>query len=280
MDRPNARKLYYSRRLVSAMGHSWEEIYANMDQENNFPTGKYVFVPLGALFAKLFLPTRITPNQISWIWGFMMVFASLFLVLNEWWINILVGIVWICAYSMDYTDGCVARIKKIYSKRGMFLDYINHTVSYFVLFTCAGIGVARTGGCPYFDILPDYTYLILGMTAALGIVLILLMPTLSRRANPDDDIGNSDDLEGRSFGSARAFYIFMSVNPLTFTNMMFLIVWFALFDQMWLFVLGYGIGYLMGSIERFVRLYQRLPARVTIPSEPHEDAESDENEKE
>lgn len=164
---------------------------------------------------------------------------------------------------MDYVDGCVARIKNIKSKRGMFLDYINHTVSYFVLFTCAGIGVARTGGCPYFDILPNYAYLILGMVAALGILIILLAPTLANRANPEDEVLYSDELEGKAFGNSHRFYIFMSLNPLTFTNMMFLIVWFAIFDQMWLFVLGYGVGYFLGAIVRFAILYRRLSPRIT-----------------
>lgn len=230
--------------------------------EEDFFIGKHVFAPLGYYFALLFLKTRITPNQITWLWGCMMVFSSLLLVFNNWYLNIITGITWICAYSMDYSDGCVARLTNRLSKRGAFLDYLNHTVSYFVLFMCAGIGVWHSGGCPYFDILPNIVYIILGAIAALGIDLILLMPTLSRRANPDDNIGASNDVEARSFGSMKKFYIFMTFNPMTFTNMMFLILVFAIIDQMWLFVLGYGVGYFIGAIERFVVLYRRIPPRV------------------
>ena len=244
-------------------------------EDDDFFIGRHVFGYLGYQLAYLFLKTRITPNQITWIWGAMMTLSSLLLIFNCWYLNIITGICWIIAYSMDYADGAVARLKNHLSRRGAFLDFINHTVSYFALFTCAGIGVWHTGGCPYWDFIPDVCYIFLGAIAGLGIDIIMLMPTLARRANPDDTIGSSNDIEARNFGGMKKFIIFMTINPLTFTNMMFLIVFFAIFDQMWLFVLAYGLGSFAASIARFATLYRRIPARY-YPPEEGQDASAEE----
>ncbi len=241
------------------MGFTKEEIAKSINVETPYYSEK-VFAYFGALLSRVFLKTRVTPNQLTWVWGALLVFSSLLLVFNNWCLNIIVGLCWILGYSMDYTDGSIARLKKIYSKRGMFLDYVNHTVSYFALMICAGIGVYRTGGCPYFDILPDWIYLALGAVAALGMDLILLMPTMYRRAC-GNTTGDSADIEGGAVQNKGRFILMMNLNPLTFTNMMLLIVFFALFDLMWLFVLLYGAGYLFGSMVRLAVLYKSVPAR-------------------
>lgn len=237
------------------------EVAKTINLETDYYSEK-IFGYLGYVFARLFVKTRLTPNQITWFWGGLLSFASLLFIFNNWCLNIVAGICWIIGYSMDYSDGCIARAKKIYSKRGMFLDYVNHTVSYFLLMTCIGIGVFRTGGCPYFDYLPDWVYLGLGMVAALGIDLILLMPTLYRRAcGTGTTSGDSADIEGSVAKNKGLFRLMMNLNPLTFTNMMVLIVIFALFDQLWLFTLICGFGYFGGSIVRFALLYKSIPAR-------------------
>lgn len=186
-----------------------------------------------------------------------MLVSSLLLLFDNWYLNILAGIGWIIGYSLDYTDGGIARLKQHFSKKGVFLDFINHSLNYPVLFICAGAGVMLHGGCQWFHILPADAYLALGVAGGLGCVLVMLMPTLFRRACGGDYISSSSDLEGQAIGSA--YMKIMQVNPLTFTNMMTLILVFALFDQMWLFVLGYGIGYPLAAAFRFSMLYKRCP---------------------
>ncbi len=200
--------------------------------------------------------TRITPNQITWIWGAMMFVSSLLLLFNDWILNIVAGLGWLFAYALDYTDGGIARLKHQYSKRGAFLDLVNHTINYPMLFICAGIGVWRTGGCPWFDFLPSEAYILLGVAGGLGCVTIMLMPTLYRRVSPGETVGSSTEIEGEAVGGW--FRKMMNVNPLTFTNMMALIVVFGLFNQMWLFVLLFGLGFAAGMVFRFSVLYRRL----------------------
>ena len=241
-----------------------KDFFNEIDMTGFSFTEKYVFNGLGCVFARFLYPFRVTPNQITWFWGGILLLSSIILVFNNWWLNVLAGIGWIVGYALDCTDGSIARSKKIFSKRGVFLDYINHFVTYPSLMFCAGVGVWHTGGCPYFDLLPDYAYLALGVTAGLGISLITFMPTLYRRTYPNhDSLSNSGEVEGSAFKNKKLFGAIMQVNPLTFTNMMALILVFALIDHMWLFVFIYGIGYPLGAMARFVILYRKLPTRDT-----------------
>ena len=172
------------------------------------------------------------------------------------------GLGWLFGYALDYTDGGIARLKGMRSSRGAFMDLINHSVNYPLLFICAGIGVWRTGGCPWFDLLPPEAYIALGVAGGLGCVLIMLMPTLYRRVKPAESVGSSEEIEGEAIGGW--FRKMMTFNPLTFTNMMSLIVVFAIIDQMWLFVLLYGAGYGLGAVFRFAVLYKKLDRRRHI----------------
>ncbi len=214
--------------------------------------------------ARVLVRTRVTPNQITWAWGLMMLASSLLLLLNDWVLNIVAGLGWLFGYALDYTDGGIARLKGMRSSRGAFMDLINHSVNYPLLFICAGIGVWRTGGCPWFDILPPEAYIALGVAGGLGCVLIMLMPTLYRRVKPQETVGSSTEIEGEAIGGW--FRKMMTFNPLTFTNMMALIVVFAIIDQMWLFVLLYGAGFGLGCVFRFAVLYKRLDRRRQIDS--------------
>jgi len=75
---------------------------------------------------RLFLATSITPNQITilsiffGLWGVFLIFSSGFG-------NTIAGL--ICLYLnilLDKVDGEVARFKKIFSLKGVYLDEINH----------------------------------------------------------------------------------------------------------------------------------------------------------
>ena len=225
--------------------------------------GRKVFMNVGFIILWIACRTRITPNQITWIWGILMTVSSRLLILNEPVTNIIAGIGWIVAYSMDYMDGGLARLTGVYSQRGAFLDFMNHTLNYPLLFICMGIGVWRTGGSPYIDFIPDYWYIFLGIIAGFSCVAIMLMPTLYRRAyTPDVDC--STDIEGGVVKNEWIYHRIMDLNPLTYVNMMFLILVFAIIDMMWLYVILFAIGYGMAALGRFVILYRKIPARRTV----------------
>lgn len=246
------------------MSFSKEDVRNGISTSGEYASGKYIFGNIGYLFARVLIKTRITPNQITWIWGGIMIISSILFVFNDWILNVIGGLGWLFAYSLDYTDGCIARLKGITSKRGAFLDLINHSVTYPLMMFCIGIGVFLSGGCPYENIkqdwFQDYWYMILGFFGGISLDLILLMPTMFRRFNPEDSnkVGSSSKIEGGGFKNQNTFKKIMNINPLTFTNMMFLILVFAIIDQMWLFVLGYGICYAAVAIGRFTIMYRQL----------------------
>ena len=166
------------------------------DGSDDYFIGHAVFENIGYLMLRIFVKTRVTPNQITWAWGLMMTVNSLLLILNEPVTNIIAAVGWIVAYSMDYMDGAYARLTGIKSRRGAFLDIMNHTVNYPLLFICMGIGVWRTGGCPYFDYFEDYWYIFIGIVGGLSCVIVMLMPTIFRRVNPEETVGCSNEIEG------------------------------------------------------------------------------------
>ena len=78
---------------------------------DEYASGKYVFGTLGKLFARILIRFPITPNQLTWFWGGLMVISSLLYSTGKWEFSILGGIIWIIAYSLDYSDGIIARYK-------------------------------------------------------------------------------------------------------------------------------------------------------------------------
>ena len=86
-----------------------EEIRATFDDGyyDSF-IGRHVFMNVGFVILWIACRTRITPNQITWLWGILMACSSFLLILNEPVTNIIAGIGWIVAYSMDYKDGGLA----------------------------------------------------------------------------------------------------------------------------------------------------------------------------
>ena len=233
------------------------------DGLDDYFIGHLVFENVGYIILRIVAKTRITPNQITWMWGILMTVSSLLLVFNDWRLNILAGVGWIVAYSMDYMDGAWARLCGVYSKRGAFLDLINHSVNYPLLYICMGIGVWRTGGCPYFDYIDDYWYIFMGIVGGISCVLVMLMPTLFRRVNPEETVGCSNEIEGGIVKNHSLWLKLMNFNPLAYVNMMFLILVFAIADQMWLYVILFSAGYFLAALGRFTILYRKMPARIT-----------------
>ena len=75
---------------VSKKGYNYQQatdyIHMRLDAERfresvypagGFASGEYIFGPLGIFFAKILVRTPVTPNQVTWFWGGMMVLSSL-----------------------------------------------------------------------------------------------------------------------------------------------------------------------------------------------------------
>ena len=221
--------------------------------EEAIASDRLIYRRIGFLFTRVFVKTNITPNQITWVWGaLMMIFSSLFL-FHDYWYSLIGAVGWILAFAMDNTDGEVARFKKMTSKRGLFLDLVNHSVTLPFLFFCIGTGVFLQTGM--------FRFPIFGFIAGVGMLLIMVMPELFNSVGVDDGLsrGNSLEVEGTTM---KHYKLIRDLNPLSFLNMFFVLLFFAAINRLDIFLYLYAAGYMAGCIFRFAILYRKLePAR-------------------
>lgn len=232
---------------------------------------KRIFIPLGFLFTRLLVRTRMTPNQITVMWGMMMVFFSLLYILNCPLLNVVAAIGWIISFALDNTDGQIARYKGLRSKRGIFLDTVNHSVTFPLLFFCIGLGQYFTSG--------EILDVIMGSAAGLFMLLISIMKFVYIDANGEDPSkgGWSPEAERRLFKNENVYTKIRDISPLTFMNIFFVILAAAILDLIWalfdaapgiellwmtsffsIITAFYAAGYLAGFLIRAVALYKKL----------------------
>lgn len=237
-------------------------------ESSSYPDEPYVaehfFAYLGRLFAHLFVRTPLTPNQITWFWGGLMVLSGLLYSTGSYVPCILGGIIWVCAYGMDYTDGIIARYKDMKSAKGAYLDLVVHRVTYPILMFCIGWGVYVSGGVPWIDFFwfDDTFYIYLGLAAGVSMdVFMDLVPMYEKFKVGEktfEDRKGSTAVEGRLVKNQDIFKKLMNFNPLVFTNMMLMLPVFAILDLMGLFIIIYGVGYTLVTAARVVIMYRDL----------------------
>ncbi len=111
---------------------------------------------------RIILKTNITPNQITAFWVFLQLFASFLMVFGTYKFNVIGVLLYTSAALLDYIDGQLARIKKIRSYRGIFLEELGLYFGGPIFFLCLSLGTSLA-----YD---DYLYLILGLVAAFSIL--------------------------------------------------------------------------------------------------------------
>ncbi|MCL2712034.1 MAG: CDP-alcohol phosphatidyltransferase family protein [Methanomassiliicoccaceae archaeon] len=241
-------------------------------KHDSTPAQRFIYEKVGFLFTRIFVKTRITPNQITWIWLGLMLFFSSFFLFDCLWIHVAGAIGWIAAYSMDSTDGHVARYKRTYSRRGIFLDTINHSISWPILFFCVGTGQYLVSG--------EILNIIFGMVAGLFILLILIAPYLQFLVDPDIKDISWARIEEKAFKDKRRYILIRNINPLSFDNILIMLLVATALDLLaagvalpnliladelfWitsflsLFVVLYAVGYVLAFPLRFAVLYRML----------------------
>jgi len=229
---------------------------------------RIIYKPIGFAFTRLFVKTNITPNQVTGIWGLLLVFASLMFLLNCPWLSVLAAVLWIIGLSLDFTDGDIARYKNIRSKRGTFLDMINHSLTFPLVFICIGLSVYFLYG--------NVISVVLGAIAGFSMVLIMYLPLIFNVANPESQIqmGRSHVVEGKLFKRVETFQRVMDWNPLGFMNVFIILLpitiinvfftsgidlfgWFEI-SILGLFLLFYGVSYFAATMGRIVIMYRGM----------------------
>ena len=106
------------------------------------------------------LKTNITPNQITTFWVILQIFASLMMVVGHYWFSVAGILIYTFAMLLDYVDGQIARIKKISTYKGIFLEEMGVYFGNPIFFLCLGIGTARA--------FSDYRYFLLGVVSCVA----------------------------------------------------------------------------------------------------------------
>jgi len=123
------------------------------------------------------LRTNITPDQITAFWLILQLFGSGFMVFGVYWMNVVGVVLYTVAMLLDYVDGQIARIKKISTYKGIYLEELGIYFGSPVFFLCLSIGVGRSSG--------DLRYLILGVVSALCILYSKLVQVNPLSYSPD-----------------------------------------------------------------------------------------------
>lgn len=219
---------------------------------------------MGFLFTRLFVKTRITPNQITVAWGLMMVFFSLLFLFGDPLLNVVAAAGWLIALSMDFSDGQVARYKNMTSKRGQFLDTVNHCITWPLLFFCTGLGAYFTTG--------EILHVVFGFLIGTFLPFIMLTPVIYNSSGADVSLKRTDNgsVEGTLFKTKERYKRIRDINPLTILNMHVILLIATILDLifsiefLWmtsfltLLLPFYGIGYPAGALARAVILCRRL----------------------
>ncbi|MCL2786415.1 MAG: CDP-alcohol phosphatidyltransferase family protein [Methanomassiliicoccaceae archaeon] len=238
---------------------------------------RWFYVNIGFLFTRLFVRTRITPNQITALWGMMMIVSSLLFLFESKWLHVLGAVGWILAYSLDSTDGQVARYKKIFSKRGVFLDDVNHSISWFLLPFCIGFGQYLSSG--------EILNAVFGTIAGMSMLLLGMVTYLYILTGPNPDKNASAEITESALKKKRRHALIRSISPFTFVNLFIVILIAASLDLMvfltgmqnliftdglfWMtsflsmLIFACATVYLTGLIARIVKLYRKFEPRRT-----------------
>jgi len=190
---------------------------------------------LSIYVTKIFLYTNISANGVSFIMLFVGIIASILFGFGDYIYSLLGVLLLQFWYVLDHTDGEVARYRKKVSKKGLFIDLINHHIVHPFIFIFIGIGLYRN--------LNDSAILLVGTF----IVFFLLL----------QDLINFDRIKSREIKKEEVRYLgfketlgfkgglFKKVTQIIykFPGIMNIITIAAIFNQFYLVFLFYGITF-------------------------------------
>jgi len=149
-----------------------ERLLKGSGQNHDSPVTRVLSRPVSRLLTRLFLPTPITPNQITVFSFFLGLAAAFCFIQGSHAMNILGGGLLVLSTWVDGADGEIARLKYQESELGGKLDIYCDNIVHFLVFAAIGIGAWLQIG--------DKVYLALGGLAAFGSLaaFLLLSPFL------------------------------------------------------------------------------------------------------
>lgn len=137
---------------------------------------------------------NVTPNRVTVIWVVMGAMGASLLVFSGKWISMAgVFLLWM-AMILDHVDGELARVKKIFSQRGDFLDMLGHQFHYPLIFAALTFKVVLEGGPPFLIFCGLLAAALATPLSKLGenVLLLAALRHLGRPI-PNDPPGKNDD---------------------------------------------------------------------------------------
>lgn len=143
------------------MNYSMEELRKLNNRDFYSPVSKFMHNTLLYVTRPL-LRTSITPNQITVFWITLQLVGSALMLKGDYWSNVLGVLLYVGAALFDYVDGQIARIKKISTYQGIFLEDLGIYFGTPIFMLCFSIGVSQS--------FHDYRYVVLGVVSALSVL--------------------------------------------------------------------------------------------------------------
>jgi phosphatidylglycerophosphate synthase len=91
--------------------------------------GKLYMRRLSPYLTRLLIPTRLTPNGVTWLMIAVGLAAAAVLTLPGWWPPVLVVVLIQCQLLLDCSDGELARWRGVSSPAGIYLDRMAHNLT-------------------------------------------------------------------------------------------------------------------------------------------------------
>jgi phosphatidylglycerophosphate synthase len=150
------------------------DVYRAARKKNDQLWNVFVARPLAAPIVALLLPTRVTPNQLTFLNLFIFVVAMGALAWIPGHEGVILGVLGLeLSYVFDCADGMLARTKKLASPVGHLLDFMTDELKAFLLVGATSIHLWRKSG--------DERLLLAGVLGLVVVASGLALTTFVRR---------------------------------------------------------------------------------------------------
>lgn len=118
------------------MNNSYKDIYRDIRTQSKISfqkgmlAGHFLTRDIGRLCSAWFIRHGVIPNQITLLMIIFGVIGSILFAIPNVWCKISGYICWLMWFSMDCSDGQVARYTKKFSKYGTEMDYMAHLIDH------------------------------------------------------------------------------------------------------------------------------------------------------
>ena len=149
-------------------------IYRQSKKRNDNFWTEWISRPPAALVVQAVAPTRITPNQVTFL--SLGTFAVAAAVLTAWpaWYGLLAGAALVqLSYILDCVDGQLARLKNLSSPTGALLDFLVDEIKAFLLVGALSVRLWRQTSDPY--------WLLIGIGGLIAVASGITLTTFIRR---------------------------------------------------------------------------------------------------